>query len=88
MSKKGSLKSLFPEIASEWHPEKNGDLKPENYSGKSTKKIWWLCSEGHAYDTSIKNRIKKKKYGCPYCIEELNNLLLKEILPIFHYVQN
>ena len=56
MSKKGSLKSLFPEIASEWHPEKNGDLKPENYSGKSTKKIWWLCSEGHAYDTSIKNR--------------------------------
>jgi len=29
LSKEYNLKALFPEVAKEWHPTKNGDIKPE-----------------------------------------------------------
>ena len=34
-----NLKILFPEVAKEWHPSKNVDLKPENVAKKSGKKV-------------------------------------------------
>ncbi len=36
------LASLYPEIAAQWHPTKNGDLTPENTTYGSKKKVWWL----------------------------------------------
>ena len=63
-----NLKVLHPEIASEWHPTKNGDLKPENFTpGSSRKKVWWLCPKGHSYNTIIANRTRKKPTSCPKC---------------------
>ena len=37
-----SLKTANPELAKEWNYEKNGDLRPENVSWGSNKKVWWL----------------------------------------------
>ena len=54
-----NLKFLFPKIASEWNPTKNGDLKPEDFAGKSNKKVWWLCPKGHSYDSVIYSRTGK-----------------------------
>jgi hypothetical protein len=85
MSDKTTLEVIFPEIVSEWHPEKNGDLKPGEFTSKSAKKIWWLCPEGHEYETSIINRTKVKSVGCPYCISGLEFLISgdsKEFDPI------
>ena len=74
-----NLLSLFPKIADEWHPTKNGELKPEDFTYGSRKKVWWLCPTGHYYDSIISSRTKKKPYGCPYCsgqrVSEENNLL-------------
>jgi hypothetical protein len=42
-SKENNLKFLFPKIAEEWHPTKNGNLKPENFVKGSGKKVWWKC---------------------------------------------
>ena len=42
------LQSLFPEIAAEWHPTKNGSLKPADVTCATNKRIWWQCKEcGH-----------------------------------------
>lgn len=60
------LKTLFPSIASEWHPTLNEDLRPENVMGGTVKKVWWLCKKGHAYQASPHNRTNSKT-GCPYC---------------------
>ena len=30
-----------------------------------TKKVWWICSKGHSYQSTIANRTNGK--GCPYC---------------------
>jgi very-short-patch-repair endonuclease len=68
-----SIIEKYPEVAKQWHPTKNGDLKPENFTYGSKQKIWWLCektcSEGclHEWETNIKNRCGKDKTGCIFC---------------------
>lgn len=51
-----SLRSLFPQIAEEWHPKKNGKLKPENVTRGSSKKVWWQCKYGHSWQQMVKKR--------------------------------
>ena len=63
-----SLGTLFPHLASQWHPTKNGDLKPDDVVSGSNKKYWWKCSQGddHEWHESPVNRTSKD-YGCPMC---------------------
>ena len=64
---------LYPRIASEWHPTKNGKLKPENIVAVSHTKVWWKCTKGndHEWQSSVKNRTTthKKPNTCPKCRE-------------------
>ncbi len=61
------LYTLNKELAKEWHPTKNGTLKPTDITIGSSKKIWWLCSEcGFEWKTSVSNRAGKGT-GCPEC---------------------
>jgi len=54
-----------PQLASEWHPTKNGDLTPYDVTWCSGKSVWWLCSKGHEWDIIIANRTNGN--NCPYC---------------------
>ncbi|MCH7599227.1 MAG: zinc-ribbon domain-containing protein [Myxococcales bacterium] len=38
-----SLRSLFPKLAQEWHPTKNGELTPSDVVAGSHSKAWWKC---------------------------------------------
>ncbi|MEH6746465.1 MAG: zinc-ribbon domain-containing protein [Maribacter arcticus] len=62
-----SLATLNPDLAKEWHPTKNGDLKPRDLTTGSTKKVWWKCNKGddHEWQTSVVNRTRGR--NCPYC---------------------
>ena len=33
--------SDYPELVTEWHPTKNGDKHPDDYSYGSGEKVWW-----------------------------------------------
>ncbi len=59
------LKTVNPDLASEWNYEKNGDLKPTELSTGSNKKVWWKCSNGHEWQAAIRNR--NQGNGCPFC---------------------
>ena len=59
------LLTINPTLANEWNHEKNGDLKPENFTANSGKKVWWKCSKGHEWQAIIANR--NKGSGCPIC---------------------
>ena len=62
-----SLVDKFPKVAKEWHPTKNGNLKPIDVSIFSNKKVCWTCLNGHEYEANISNRTKiKSPTGCPY----------------------
>jgi hypothetical protein len=58
---------LFPDVAKEWHPNKNGDKKPEDFTYGSNEIIWWLCPKQHEYPAKIKERTRNNPTGCPYC---------------------
>jgi hypothetical protein len=60
------LLTLHPGIASEWHPTKNDNLLPSMVTGTMDKKVWWLGSCGHEWESVIHSRVGQYQ-GCPYC---------------------
>lgn len=60
------LASLFPAIAEEWHPTRNGERTPEKLTPYSNRKVWWRCPRGHAYAAVVAARTTSHS-GCPYC---------------------
>jgi len=66
--KDNSLLVINPELAKEWHPLKNGSLKPQNVRPNSHKEIWWLCKKNskHEWIAKITDRHSKRN-GCPFC---------------------
>ena len=55
-------------LSEEWHPERNGNLKPEMVSCGSHKKVWWKCSEGHEWRAAVYSRAGTQETGCPVCV--------------------
>ena len=67
------LATINPELAAQWHPTKNGDLKPTQITANTDKKVWWLLpyndpNTGKHFDfeweATVNNR--NKGGGCPY----------------------
>lgn len=64
------LTSTEPEIAKEWHPLKNGDLKPTEVTRGQAIKVWWLCSKcKNEWQDTINHRCSSKR-GCSVCKRE------------------
>ena len=64
--KENSLAVKFPEIAKEWHPTLNGKLRPENFLPQSSYNAFWICKNGHVYQSRIQSRTKYKT-KCKIC---------------------
>ena len=60
-----NLLALFPDLAKEYHPTKN-DCTPDQLPFGSDKRVWWICKEGHEWETSVNGRTSKLT-GCPLC---------------------
>lgn len=66
--KEKSLLARFPTLATEWHPSKNGTLKPEMIMPSSHDKVWWLCPKcGYEYPAAPSKRTRENPTGCPVC---------------------
>jgi len=68
LSETNSLQALYPDIAAEWHPTKNGDLTPDKILAGTHKKVWWKCPEGddHEWEALVNSRTSQGT-GCPCC---------------------
>jgi len=73
LCKTNSLAFIAPQLVSEWHPEKNGRLKPRDVIAGGKKKHWWICSKSddHAYQASIYSRLRGS--GCPRCTHQTSS---------------
>ena len=69
-SASNNLLVLYPEIAKQWHPTKNGRKNPEDYPAGSHKRAWWKCSEGpdHEWSGVIGERATQGRKSCPFCL--------------------
>lgn len=59
------LATVQPDVVELWNWEKNGNLKPEQFSPKSNIKVWWKCGKGHEWMALINSISSGKR--CPYC---------------------
>ena len=60
------LKTKFPQIADEWNYDKNQNLKTEDVTYGTNKKVWWRCERGHDYQARVHERTRKGN-KCPVC---------------------
>lgn len=61
-----SLAQRSPELAAEWHPEKNNCSPDEVAVGNNTRAAWWLCKQGHEWRALISTRFYTG-CGCRVC---------------------
>lgn len=61
-----SLAKADPEIASQWHPTKNGSVTPADVRPNSFKKRWWKCDKGHEFEAMpvYRTRMYRECMGC------------------------
>ena len=81
------LQTTNPELADQWHPTKNGNLKPTDIMAGSQKKVWWLLSyndpkTGKRFDfewLSVLNH-RNEGIGCPYLAIHKGEEYIKQYL--------
>ena len=80
----------FPDITKEWHPTRNGDLKPWDIAPSSNVRIWWQCSNNHDHIWRATANKRALGRGCPFCsgnrVHESNCLatVLPEVAQEWH----
>ena len=58
--------SDYPQLLAEWDCAKNVDLDPQKIRHRSKTLAWWVCSQGHEWQSQIGNRTSGS--ACPYCV--------------------
>lgn len=59
------FETFHPDLAKELNVEKSGITAKEFSYGSSKKKYWWMCNEGHEYQSTPVDRHDGN--GCPFC---------------------
>ena len=54
------------ELMKAWDFEKNKDIDIDNITSGSSKKVWWICPQGHSHSMRVSQ--KAKGQGCIYCL--------------------
>jgi len=60
-----NLYVLRKDLAKQWHPTRNGSLSPKDVSPGSSRKVWWLCENGHGWQASVRDRTRGRR--CIVC---------------------
>lgn len=62
------LETKYPELAMEWHSEKNESKDPSKVLFGSDLQVWWKCSVDprHEWKTKVSSRTYRDA-GCPVC---------------------
>lgn len=78
------LNTINPKLSKEWNYDKNKNFTPQDVTFGSTKKVWWICKNGHEWQASICNRNKNR--GCPICSKHKKTSIPEKA--IYFYLSN
>jgi hypothetical protein len=53
-----SLSFLYPDVAAQWHYERNYPFIPEQFTPSAKRKVWWKVSSGREWEAQIISRVK------------------------------
>lgn len=75
-----SLQELYPTIAKQLHPTRNGDITAKTISAFYGKKVWWRCpvDPSHLWQSTVGNRTRNKS-KCPECWKLVRPKMFKRL---------
>lgn len=79
-----SLQDLFPNLVGEWSFSRNSLLTPKDVSYGSKRFVWWVCSRGHEWKTSVCNRTGRGT-RCPKCVSATSDFELRLYSEILYF---
>lgn len=53
--------AAYPELAADWHPEKNARIKPYEFSADSEVRVWWKSVDNDEWQEPIKTRVDRHR---------------------------
>lgn len=61
-----ALAARNPDIATSWHPTKNGVVTPNDVTSGSGRRFWWACAKSldHVWCCAV---LQRTRNGCPFC---------------------
>ncbi|MGV9267576.1 zinc-ribbon domain-containing protein [Kitasatospora sp. NPDC003701] len=66
---------IGPELASQWHPTRNGRVRLAKISPRSRRAVWWQDPDcGHEWQDTPEQRDKGQRLRCPECRTILDSL--------------
>jgi len=68
---KKTLSKWNSKLLGEIDVEKNQNIDYMKLGVSSKTKIWWKCSKGHSYISSVESRTRNKGTECPYCANKI-----------------
>jgi hypothetical protein len=77
------LETVRPDLAAQWHFERNPGIGPSGFTIGSSTKVWWVCESGHEWSAQIANRNQGR--GCPKCANYGFN---PEKPALFYFIKN
>lgn len=89
-----SLAVTMPELVAQWHPTKNGDLRPEDVAHGAKTRVWWRCPEGPDHEWAMTLDVRSRASRCPFCagrrVSVTNSLkvLFPEVAAEWHAKRN
>ncbi len=60
-----TLADARPEVVAQWHPTRNGELRPGDVTANSRRRVWWRCDAGHEWEAPVYSRTAGR--GCLGC---------------------
>ena len=61
VNQQNNFAKLHPNLAAEWHAERNGRIRPYEFSAKSETKVWWKNVENEEWRESIRSRVEREQ---------------------------
>lgn len=75
-----NLSTIYPAIATQWHPTLNGELLPSDFAPKSGRRAWWVCNLcSHVWSATIAQRTYYDTW-CPVCNESKGEKRVRKFL--------
>lgn len=59
------LSTTHPDLAAQFHPNKNANLSLADLTKGSSRDVWWICESNHEWEARVSSRAEG--IGCPYC---------------------
>ena len=83
-----SLKTLYPKLALQLHPTRNGKLTADKICAFTSKTVWWRCAYNpkHIWPAVVSNRTRQES-GCPECYSARRSLINSKAMKKYYEKQ-